>query len=176
MHLNIVELEASGGVFSHRYEPHELEFGDESIRLDRALIVSGHIETNPRGFFVKGELAGDVEGACDRCARSITIPVGAEFDLVYVTEHVYSSLDSSELKDDDLSLSTYDGQTLDLDDLAREQALLALPSHLLCSPQCKGLCPVCRCNWNDVHCDCAASQQDPRWADLAALINRQEKV
>jgi uncharacterized protein len=58
---------------------------------------------------------------------------------------------------------------LQLEDVLREQVLLALPARTLCQPDCKGLCPVCGHNRNEVSCDCVSRQPDPRWAGLAGL-------
>ena len=62
----------------------------------------------------------------------------------------------------------FDGKTIDLEPLVREQVLLALPMHAVCREDCKGLCGTCGKNLNEGECGCAPSQVDPR---LAALKN-----
>ncbi len=66
------------------------------------------------------------------------------------------------------------GEHVDLDDLVREQILLALPTRQLCRDDCKGLCPTCGANLNQTTCDCSAEEIDPRFAALAQLLAEEE--
>jgi uncharacterized protein len=74
-----------------------------------------------------------------------------------------------ELQAEDLILSAYEGDAVDLDEVVREQLLLALPSRHLCREDCQGLCQKCGANLNDGHCSCEQGEVDPRWAALANL-------
>jgi uncharacterized protein len=60
----------------------------------------------------------------------------------------------------------FDGKTIDLDPLVREQVLLALPMHAVCRDDCKGLCGQCGKNLNEGQCGCVGTQVDPRLAVL----------
>jgi uncharacterized protein len=59
---------------------------------------------------------------------------------------------------------------LDLRKPLREQILLAMPMHLLCRPDCKGLCPNCGQNLNEGPCQCSTENIDPRLAVLKKLL------
>ena len=48
-----------------------------------------------------------------------------------------------ELQAEDLNLAVFDGEAIELDDLVREEILLAVPGHVLCSEECKGCVPIC---------------------------------
>ncbi|MFO7841307.1 MAG: DUF177 domain-containing protein, partial [Fidelibacterota bacterium] len=39
----------------------------------------------------------------------------------------------------------------------------------LCSPDCKGLCPICGANLNHMNCSCKTENYDPRWDKLKEL-------
>ena len=43
---------------------------------------------------------------------------------------------------------------VDLTDDVREELLLAIPSCFYCSPDCKGICPMCGTNLNHGNCSC----------------------
>ncbi len=45
-----------------------------------------------------------------------------------------------------------DGGPMDLTDEVRQSIALIQPMKILCKPDCKGLCPVCRKNRNEVKC------------------------
>src|SRR5919112_562701 len=77
-----------------------------------------------------------------------------------------------ELQAEDLILSAYEGDAVDLDEIVREQTLLALPSRHLCREDCKGLCQKCGANLNENQCSCEQGETDPRWAALADLKDR----
>ena len=59
---------------------------------------------------------------------------------------------------------------LDIGSLAKEDVILELPSKLLCSPDCKGLCSICGKNLNEEECGCVDDVTDPRLAVLKDLL------
>ena len=67
-----------------------------------------------------------------------------------------------EVKDDDLNVSFYKDDQIDLGEVMREQFYLALPMKPLCREDCRGLCPVCGVNRNRESCTCQAEWVDPR--------------
>jgi len=71
--------------------------------------------------------------------------------------------------DGDLELEPFDGKTVPLDPMLREQILLSLPMDLLCKDDCKGLCPVCGQDLNAAECGHDRRSVDPRWSALKNL-------
>ena len=63
----------------------------------------------------------------------------------------------------------YEGLGLELADLIKEQILLALPMQRICREECKGICPVCGANRNEVPCECHVKPADDRWIALKNL-------
>jgi DUF177 domain-containing protein len=61
--------------------------------------------------------------------------------------------------------------TLVLDNLIREEALLALPARPKCQPTCRGLCPQCGQDLNIGQCQCAPPP-DPRLAVLKEYLKK----
>ena len=117
------------------------------------------------------ELIGSVNAVvgfeCDRCLKPLSVPVEQSFDLLYVPP--LKAGDERELGADDLSIGFYQGGTIDLDDVVREQVELALPMARLCTEECEGLCPDCGANLNDADCACKLNRGDERWAALSEL-------
>lgn len=122
----------------------------------------------------KVELIGGVsvvvEFECDRCLTTLSIPVEASFDVLYVPP--IGTADEHELGENDLSLGFYQDGIINVDDLAREQIELALPMARLCSEECRGLCPECGANQNIGECACGEGQVDVRWAALKELNSK----
>ncbi len=76
--------------------------------------------------------------------------------------------DGAEVADGDIDTFPFDGETLDLEPLLREQFVLAIPYSPLCREDCKGLCPQCGIDRNTGTCACE-KPIDPRLAALKGL-------
>ena len=174
MQIEIDKLSEAGQPFAHTYSPAELPLEDERARLLADAQVRGQISRKRQRVRIHGQVATEVEVYCDRCLAPVAMPLKAEFDVSYDPPDAIEETDSTELQPDDLETSVYTGETIDLDELVREQLLLALPLRSLCRAECKGLCPTCGVDLNKHSCACAQQQTDPRWAGLAALKESDE--
>ncbi len=96
-------------------------------------------------------------------------PVSADFALEYITGSDYESSEVVELTEDEMSVSVFDGKAIDVDEIVKEQILLAVPTRMLCREDCKGICPECGIDRNTGECSCVAEDIDPRWAALEEL-------
>jgi uncharacterized protein len=70
---------------------------------------------------------------------------------------------------DDLSSPYLERDELDVRAWARDALALALPTKLLCRPDCAGLCDVCGENLNRAGDHAHERQPDQRWAKLSEL-------
>jgi len=149
--------------------------GEPALASDEARL-QGHCNLNLHATRAgdEVELIGSVNAAvgfeCDRCLLPLSIPIEQSFDLFYVPP--LKAGDERELGTDDLSTGFYQGESIDLDDVVREQLELALPMARLCSEDCQGLCPNCGANLNDGNCACGVNQVDERWAALGELKSK----
>ena len=69
-----------------------------------------------------------------------------------------------------MALSVLEGDAIDVDEVTKEQILLAVPTRSLCNDDCKGFCPTCGADKNAGECGCEAKEIDPRWAALKNLV------
>jgi uncharacterized protein len=170
MRIELDKLEGTGGQFAHAYEPEELVLDDEHVRLTAWPQVAGTVRRDGHQVRLRGQITARAEVDCDRCLKAVDMPVETSFDVTYVPAADYGKgPEAAELQEDDLSLSVFDGEAIDVDDLVREQVLLALPTRALCGEDCKGLCPVCGADKNMDCCNCESTEVDPRWAALKDL-------
>ncbi len=172
MRIELAALEGGRGSFAHSYAPGELVLQDDRIGLVAAPTVSGEIRQKERRVHLKGRVVARLQIECDRCLKPVELPVDSEFKLEYVTPEDYQAQQAVELSAQDLDLSIFDGEAIDIDELVTEELLLAVPDHVLCSENCKGICPVCGVDRNSVGCECGTAEIDPRWAGLKELVNR----
>ena len=115
--------------------------------------------TTGEGYALRLRFEAGLEGPCMRClepatpvfaieAREVSQPgEGEELDSPYVQNGV-----------------------LDLRAWARDALALALPTTLVCRPDCAGLCPVCGVDLALAGADHGhQTAADPRWAKLSEL-------
>jgi uncharacterized protein len=122
----------------------EQRFGDD-------LEVDVEIHRDGTDVHLAGTITGRVLCTCGRCLDEFLWPLTRSFRFLIVKAR------PGEPAEDDTGLDHYYGDQIDLGPLLREQALLSLERTVLCSTDCKGLCPQCGVNRNRETCDCAAS-------------------
>ncbi len=171
MRLELDKLLEKKGTFAHAYRLDELSLEEENMRLTAAPEVTGRITRDGLRFRLRGKITAQAEVDCDRCLTAIAVPVETEFDVTYVPQADYAAEEKAELQEEDMTLSVLEGEAIDVDELVREQVMLALPTRALCRDDCKGLCPVCSINKNTDACACESKEIDPRWAALKNLVN-----
>lgn len=115
------------------------------------------LEAVDGGVLVGGEVRAPWAGACRRCLR------GLQGEVVAQVEEVFAA-DAEEGEAYPLVRNQ-----LDLEPLAREAVVLGLPLAPLCAEDCRGLCPVCGADKNELDCGHRSVASDSRWAALDAL-------
>jgi len=175
MLIELASLERQGGKFAHSYEPGELDLNEERITIAEPPQVSGRIQQSDAKVTVSGKVEAKLQLECDRCLKAVSVPTSTEFKVEYITPEVYQAGQAAELLDEDLTLSIFDGAVIDVDDLVREQLLLALPAQMLCQDECKGLCPICGGDKNLKNCNCQEAEIDPRWAGLREIVKQERE-
>jgi uncharacterized protein len=171
MRIELEKLDGGRGDFAHIYQPEELNPVDERVSLAQPAEVKGTVRRTGEGVFVNGHVETRAQLECDRCLKPLELPVSADFALDYITGAVYESGSTAALSEEELSVSVFDGESIDLDEIVKEQVLLAVPARTLCREDCKGFCPDCGIDLNTGQCNCAADEVDPRWAALKSFKN-----
>jgi uncharacterized protein len=118
---------------------------------------------------VQGDLRVETSTVCDRCLESINFPIENLFDLVYMPAGEAPDGGEDEIDETAVEVGFYEGNGLELEDVLREVVLLALPMQIVCTETCKGMCPVCGQNRNQVDCNCQTKAADDRWNSLKSL-------
>lgn len=145
----------------HLYKEGEPELRGSDSRLTGETEVDLHASRTGSRVGLTGRLKAQVEFDCDRCLKPVTVPVSQDFDLLYIPVPSRPR-EETELGVDDLEVAFYQGQSIDLDDVVREQVELALPMARLCGEACRGLCSQCGADLNQGECDCASKSADLR--------------
>ncbi|MSP40770.1 MAG: DUF177 domain-containing protein [Deltaproteobacteria bacterium] len=119
-------------------------------------------------IFFSGSFHGECIGVCGRCLEEYSFALDQDFEFVLIPDPRRSPR-AAELHRDDLGLSFYSSDEIDVAPLINEQVMLALPTRPLCEEDCRGLCDSCGANLNRETCNCAQTGRDPRTAIFRTL-------
>ncbi len=172
MFLNIQEMEVRRVRFDETFEPGELDFAETGLRQTTPIRAVGSakvLENSGGEVRVEGSFSGTMESDCDRCLATAVYPLEKSFDLFYRPST--DDVDGDEIKIDEgeAEIGFYEGLGMELADIIKEQILLDLPMQRTCREDCKGICPVCGSNRNEVACNCNEKPADDRWSALKKL-------
>ena len=126
--------------------------------------------------FIKAELSVAIELECARCLSPVQRILEGTLENQYrplpkMAGHRLSG--SFALPLDDIGIGYYSDEYIDLSDDFRESLLLELPARILCSEDCRGLCPHCGQNLNEGRCNCCSESEEartPKFADLIKML------
>jgi len=122
--------------------------------------------TNTSGtVFIKGSFSAQIDICCSRCLENTKLSIGADFAYTLIPAKAETREDL-ELTPEELEISYYKGDFIDLGPIICEQIILQIPIKALCSEECKGLCPQCGANLNTSSCNCRLNFVDNRMAVL----------
>ncbi len=180
MFIKIKDLELRKLEFDETFQPGIIDLGEEMTQVSpvtakgRAELIRenrGHHETVDDIRLV-GKFAAEVEARCARCLEPVGNSVAEEFDLIYRPLGVDAKGDEASITRDETEIGYYQGEGLLLEDVLKEQILLALPVKQVCKENCKGLCPQCGTNLNAGKCNCVTGLADARWNALEGIRNK----
>ena len=171
MFFRVRDLEVRAGRFDVEVAPGAIDYQDPKLRQAGPLKARGKAElvTGALGEIrVSGHVAVAMEADCDRCLEPAQCLIDSDFALYYrPVEEGYG--DEKEIDTGEAEMGFYEGEGLELNDVLREFVLLALPMQRVCRENCKGICPVCGQNRNQIECHCQVETADDRWAALKQL-------
>jgi uncharacterized protein len=156
----------------------------QGIRFPRPFRIDAVARRLETEILVMGRIEGEVQFECGRCLEPFAHAIGLDFAARYAPQPDPASAgaeggeseDEIEIDAEDLDVSVIpEGATsLSVEEMVREQVLLALPVRALCREDCRGLCAHCGVNLNEDECSC--SDEQPRDLRLAPLLELKRKL
>lgn len=126
--------------------------GEVEVRVD----VS---RTTGAGYALRLRFDLRLSGPCMRCLEDAGAPVAVDVREVHQPADDDENLTSEYLEENELDLRSW----------VRDTLVLALPVQIVCTEECRGLCPVCGADLNDDPTHEHEGEPDPRWAKLSEL-------
>jgi len=180
MFISLQALEDKPLDFREEFRPQALDLGPE-VEQQTPLTTSGRAELLEehegahqvvQDIRVVGSFSTRIAVRCARCLEPAPSELKSSFDLLYRPRGIERRGPESSISEAETEIGFYTGEGLLLEDVLKEQVLLAVPLKALCREDCKGLCPACGGNRNRESCDCAPRASDTRWAALGKIRDR----
>jgi len=131
------------------------------LRTDRSILMTGLVSTR-------------IKATCSRCLGDFDQPLTLNLEGEFLPVVDLATGASPPGLGEDGAFAINENQEIDLSEVVRQYALLALPMKPLCRKDCAGLCPSCGHNLNLGSCSCPPAV-DPRFAELAKLVLGEER-
>jgi uncharacterized protein len=183
MSIRIEEIQEPSLKLQREFSPALLdeifeEVGD--VSWVNASLLSAELQKTDGKVLLKAELGLQLQTGCARCLEATEFPLPVSFSTLLVPQAGYETVLGQFRQAEGFEragsfhmaladIEPFDGKTIPLSLLVKEQVLLALPISVLCSENCKGLCAACGCNYNITQCNCEQKLVDPRLAKLKEL-------
>ena len=147
-----------------------LGIAPSDLALDGNVHIEAMISREGRIFFVDGTIRTTLHLTCSRCAGEFSYPVDTFFHCHEEPVRKGGSEIEAALHKMDMDIDHYSGDEVELNNLFREQLILAIPMHPLCMPDCLGLCPKCGQNLNVKRCDCREEEVSSQFSVIKKLF------
>ncbi len=172
MFLSVKEMELRKIRFDETFDAGQIDFTGEGLTQASPLHIAGSAELLAHSdgeLRIQGRYTVEMTAECDRCLGRAQFPLDSRFDLFYRPVSDIARIEEIEIDEGEAEIGFYEGGGIELEEILREQVLLALPMQRVCSEACKGICPVCGKNRNETVCDCRTEEVDDRWGALRKL-------
>lgn len=116
-----------------------------NIKAQGKAHITGELTQLNSGWLAEGKIKYGIEYHCDRCAKILRDNRTVAFEEIFKT-------------DNDEEQYSYQGNEINLTQLVIDAIIFDIPGKLLCSAECKGLCPICGTNLNERACDCETNE------------------
>lgn len=159
MQVNVAQL-LKGAIGSVR--EHEVDGVIDVMGDGEGCLVRGKVSLTrtDHGILVQGVVSLEVGLTCSRCLGQFSCPLRLNIEEEYFpTVDVVSGAPLPPADDPD-TLTIDEHHILDLGEMLRQCALVAIPMKPLCRESCAGLCPQCGQNLNLGTCQCSSAEAE----------------
>src|SRR5215471_14761053 len=128
MFLSVKELEVRKIRFDETFAPGKIDFSGENLDQGSPLHTTGTaelVEESEAQIRIQGTYSVEMTAQCDRCLGRARFPLNAGFDLYYRPASDIAREEEIEIDEGETEVGFYEGGGLELEDVLREQILLA---------------------------------------------------
>lgn len=141
MKIDLTELLREIGAEADIEEEEKVSFPEDGLVLTRPVKVKAHLTNMGPSVLVNMALETEAELECSRCLGGFRCPLTCRVDEEYSVAPPFPAGGKKkefELKEKDFVYPIGKDNALDLDEIIRQNLILALPIKPLCQNNCKG--------------------------------------
>jgi len=147
-------------------------YGYGDWKFPKPLCFKGSAENTGEVIHVLGSISGKLLLSCSRCGEKFYYSL----DTADIAIDAFYMLGGNKAdQEGEKDIYAFQGDIIDITSEALKAIFVELPMQMLCSEDCRGLCPYCGQNQNLGSCECKDNHIDPRLAILKNLIVDDEK-
>lgn len=169
MKILVSEIPEEGYTLSKESPITDFDLEENDASLQEPVSINIKIRKSSEDIFISGKVKTLLELECSRCLENFLFNVNEKFEAYFISEDLRPHEEEMELRKEDMDVSYYEGDIIDLTNVIREQILLSLPMTPICKASCRGLCSDCGQNLNHGRCACTSSSLDRRWSALSKI-------
>ncbi|MBI1748189.1 MAG: DUF177 domain-containing protein [Acidobacteria bacterium] len=170
MHIVVHELEEPLQI-DREFKGEGLGLAQVGAHLAAPVRLTATVTRSNKDVAIEGDIHTVMGLTCSRCLKVFMNQISQRIDLHY--EPLPVTEGGQVLTYDDMDISYYTEDIIDVDQMLVEQLELAVPMKPVCAGDCQGLCDVCGVDLNVETCRCAREVVDDR---LQPLIHIKKKL
>lgn len=164
-----IELDAIPEGSSHvdlLEEASELGVAEDSgvLSFESPLRVALHASRSASEIVLRGTAGVDVAFDCARCLKRYRTRLEAGLSILCLFDKVAED-DVDGCREGVIEIPS-NSRFIDISGEVRSELMVHLPVKPLCDEACRGLCPMCGANLNEMTCSCEPDEHDSRWDAL----------
>jgi len=180
LRYDLSEIMRNPGMIKN-FEVKERPFQDEDVKYVSPVFGRFSVTNGGSALLIRGNISTSVELECGRCLGEMYFPIDGEIDEQYslsAAEQFGSSGDHAaeviQDEENEVLPGLFEGRILNFAVLIRQAAILEIPLSPVCKESCRGLCPTCGKNRNEIECGCDSKSATRPLSRLADLIKQKD--
>jgi uncharacterized protein len=169
--VQVSEIPAEGVHLSYSEDPAELDLSVPGASFSQPLAVEIFLVKATDAISATGRITVQGTFECGRCLRRFAAPLDVPVATQFLQAPPPLLPGEHRMPTEEAENYYYRDEVLILDDLVRQEVILAVPFSPQCRAECRGLCPQCGQDLNAETCSCAPPP-DPRWAVLREYLKK----
>ncbi len=167
----VSDIPAEGLQLAFTEDPAELDVTVRGTRFLQPISVEVLLAKAESAITATGRIAVPVAHECVRCLREFPAPLDIPVDAQFLPTPPTFAAGEHRMPREEAEHYYYRNDVVVLDDLVRQEVLLAVPFSPQCRAECRGLCGQCGQDLNAGACTCAPPP-DPRLAVLREYLKK----
>jgi uncharacterized protein len=167
MKILLTDIKTSDHIFNLE---ESIRFPDDGGELKADIRAKFFISQQKEDVYnLQGDLIAQGINSCNRCGIPVQFDIEQDFHYQILLKEEPEVGSEYECTDEDSESLYLTEPIIDSRDILSEQLLLALPAHMVCGDDCKGLCDQCGIDLNKEECNCKEISSDSPFAILKDL-------